>query len=166
MLTQTRLRELLTYDPDTGVFVWRATPTTQRVAGKPAGSPNAHGYMRTTIDKRPYFLHRLAFLYMTGAFPAGHCDHINRVKSDNRWANLRDVDRGTNCRNTLRQRPRHFDLPSGVHRANGRYTARGTLDRKKLHLGMFDTVEEAHAAYLRFLSQNERRFDYVSSTSD
>ena len=89
MLTQARLKELMTYDADTGVFTRHKS--VQR-GGKQVGcTPNKDGYFSAGIDGKTYLQHRLAWLYAHGVFPGGHIDHINRVKTDNRLCNLRVV---------------------------------------------------------------------------
>ena len=90
ILSQKRLKELLVYDPETGVFTW--------ITGlhKVAGTKHHSGYVLIKIDYVLHSAHRLAFLYMTGTWPHDTVDHINRVKNDNRWANLRDVTKSLN----------------------------------------------------------------------
>jgi len=95
MISQARLKELMHYDPETGVFARLAThrgPTGTR-------APSNRGYLRIMLDGRRYQLHRLAFLYMTGEWPQDQVDHINRDRADNRWSNLRDVSNKENCKN-------------------------------------------------------------------
>lgn len=89
MLTQERLKELLTYEPATGVFRWRERRGNQGggcvAPGDEAGSVYKNGYRMIGVGGRRYGAHRLAFLYMTGAFPPAEVDHINGVPADNRW---------------------------------------------------------------------------------
>ena len=100
-LTQARLKEVLHYDPLTGLFTWRVTKgniTAGTVAGCPA---NSEGYWRITIDSVKYYAHRLAFLYMLGRWPFEQADHYpDPTTSNNRWANLRDATHGQNTANT------------------------------------------------------------------
>lgn len=99
ILTQARLKELLDYDPETGVFTWRHFMGGFARAGSVAGSTDSHGHTQIKVDGKLHLAHRLAFLYATGATPA-EVDHVNRVKSDNRLANLRGVSRSENLHNT------------------------------------------------------------------
>jgi hypothetical protein len=101
-LTAERLRELLHYDPDTGDFTWR-TARKRIPAGAIAGTVE-RGFRRITIGGGRhgprYSAHRLAWLYMTGAWPNGYLDHINRDPDDNRFANLRLATNSQNQANT------------------------------------------------------------------
>src|SRR5690606_34614864 len=96
MLTQQRLKELLYYDPETGIFtrlVGRSGPRAR--AGDVAGSDNGKGYIRIYVDGRPYKAHRLAWFYMHGEWPE-EIDHRNGERADNRLSNLRPVTRQQN----------------------------------------------------------------------
>jgi hypothetical protein len=85
-LTAERLRELLNYDPDTGVFTWRVRPVHSHRVGDIAGSVRTtRGYRLIGVAGRVYKAHRLAWLYMMGEWPKDQIDHINRDPSDNRF---------------------------------------------------------------------------------
>ena len=99
MLTQARLKELLDYDPSTGLFTWKVGRSGVR-KGSSAGSLNNHGYMRISIDGKRYQSHIVAFLYMTGSFPHEEVDHMNNIRDDNRWENLREASKYQNAKNT------------------------------------------------------------------
>lgn len=93
-ITQTKLKELLRYDSDTGYFFWRVTRSRVK-EGMRAGHLHKTGYRRIRVCKKTYDEHRLVFLYMLGSVP--RCvDHINQNKSDNRWCNLREATRSQN----------------------------------------------------------------------
>jgi len=98
-LTAARLRELLHYDPDTGVFTRLVKTCNSLPINHPVGSIDRHGYYRTKIEYKTYSLHRLAWLYVYGSFPANHIDHINGRKTDNRICNLRNVTQAENIQN-------------------------------------------------------------------
>jgi hypothetical protein len=143
MLSQERLKYLLHYDPETGIFTHRVTRSGV-VAGSRAGTIGASGYIGLRIDGERHSAHRLAFLWMTGQFPANEVDHINRVRHDNRWINLRPATRQENCRNfPLKSR----DLPRGVYRSGPKYRVRIRSNGRSIHLGSFATVEEASRVY-------------------
>lgn len=98
-LTQTRLKELLFYNPETGNFTWLVRSADRIKIGQTAGClDKTNGYISIKVDKRRYTGHRLAYLYMTGEFPT-EIDHINRNRADNRWENLRNVPHSINMKN-------------------------------------------------------------------
>lgn len=148
-LTATRLRELLDYDPLSGLFTWKVTPARSVKAGTVAGSLAARGYVNIKVDGKNYKAHRLAFLYMEGEFPLVEVDHINGVPSDNRWSNLRHAERWENQGNV----PARSDSKSGVRgvywvKSKGKWVAQIKSAGRNYHLGYFSTVEEANACYL------------------
>lgn len=146
MITQDRLKELLHYDPETGVFI-RKSARGRALKGSRAGSSDDRGYTQVTLDRELHYAHRLAFLYMLGALPPNDVDHINGDKSDNRWGNLRPATRSQNLANTRRR----SDNTSG-HRGvtyDKRYDkwhARGVLLGKSMSLGYFEKIEDAAEA--------------------
>ena len=102
-LTQEKLKELLSYNPETGIFVWKMNRGRNNAAaqkGQIAGCiDNIKGYHVVRINKENFFGHRLAWLYIYGYSPEHDIDHINRDESDNRINNLREVSRQCNTRN-------------------------------------------------------------------
>jgi hypothetical protein len=98
------LKELLHYEPETGVFTWRVNKgpfLAGDVPGRAAGETKSGRmvYPRVGIDGKRYIASRLAWLYMTGEWPSGVIDHINRNPLDTRFSNLRDVTQSMNCFN-------------------------------------------------------------------
>jgi Putative phage serine protease XkdF/HNH endonuclease len=87
--TPERLRELMDYDPLTGVFTAKVRTGGRVVPGTVLGTNNC-GYVRISVDGKLYYGHQLAFLFMTGSIPS-EIDHDDRKRGNNRWANLRDV---------------------------------------------------------------------------
>lgn len=98
MITQEELKELLHYDPNTGLFTWKVVRSNRYKVGNVAGFSRS-GYVDIGINNRGYRAHRLAFLYMTGLIPK-EVDHINRIRHDNRWENLRGCTSRENSENT------------------------------------------------------------------
>lgn len=151
ILSQERLRELLSYDPETGIFTWRVDRGANRCAGKVAGGLNEDGYVIIEINGRSYGAHRLAWLYMKGCWPAQLIDHEDGIRARNVFSNLRDSNRRHNGEN---QRKAHTGKKSGKllgtyrrkphHRWCAMIRVHGVLRR----LGMFDTEQEAHNAYV------------------
>ena len=153
-LTAERLRSLLHYDPETGIFTRLVTSGRNRwLAGSPAGTPHSGhgGYTQIRIANRRYYAHRLAFLYMTGAIPA-YVDHVNCDRSDTRWANLRPASQTENNRNGPVRRSNKLGI-KGVYRHRRKFVARITVDRMPIEIGKFDTAEEAGHAYREAAAQ-------------
>lgn len=146
ILTQTRLKELLVYSPDTGIFIWKDTRGGAK-KGVVAGSINVHGYVMLMIDYKSYFAHRLAFLYMEGHFPENEVDHKNRDRADNSWANLLGVSRSCNMKNTKVYKTSKSGITGvGWHKRNGKWRVRIKVFGKRLYLGTFKTKLEAAQA--------------------
>lgn len=150
-LTAARLREVLHYDPETGVFT-RVAARASTYVGKPAGCVNkALGYIVVSVDGRPYYGHRLAILWMTGEWPKGQGDHINGDRTDNRWCNLRDVPKTTNVQNVHKARRHNASGLLGVRKVRtggDRWDGMITHNKRLIYLGSFPTPEAAHEAYL------------------
>lgn len=165
MLTQLRLKELFHYDPHTGVFtrvVSRGNGNRWK-AGQIAGSINkVNNYVELWVDGKSYTAHRLAFLYMTGAFPPANVDHINLDRSDNRWVNLRPSTQLQNTWNIPRSR-RNTSGFKGVslRKDTMKWAARIKANGRYLSLGSFDTPEEAAAVYARAAQQFRGEFARV-----
>lgn len=102
VITREKLHHLLDYDPASGVFTRKVSKSSNAQVGQVAGSVDKRGYIVIRIDGELYKAHRLAHLYMTGEFPPDQIDHINRIKSDNRWKNLRLANGSQNQMNSTR----------------------------------------------------------------
>lgn len=147
-LSAERLRELLSYDADTGGFTWLVNRGSAAKVGGPAGRKVGGGYIQIGIDGRRYMAHRLAWLYVHGHWPDVEIDHISGEPEDNRIANLREATRSQNLQNLRRARADSRSGLLGVSRAAGRWLAQIQTSGKKKYLGLFDTAESAHNAYL------------------
>lgn len=151
MLSAERLRSVLDYSPETGVFLWKIRCGTKYPVGSIAGSKERAGYIKIGVDRRVYKAHRLAYLYMTGGWPKEDIDHINEIKDDNRWLNLRNANDSQNKANTRKYRRRKYDLPKGVDfrpdKKSKPYVARVRVRGKIIHLGYYASPEEAHSVY-------------------
>jgi len=148
-LTAERLREVLDYDPMTGVFVWRVRTSNCIKVGSVAGGQRQDGYMQIKIEARAYLSHRLAWLWVTGEWPVYGIDHINGVKDDNRLANLRAADQSLNTQNMKRARvDNKASGLLGVTQFRNRWQTRVAVKGVIHHLGTYDTAEQAHSVYL------------------
>jgi len=148
ILTQERLKELLSYDPETGVFVWVKKPSTKVKIGSVAGF-NSYGYRRIQIGGAAFCLHRLAWLFMTGAFPPNDIDHINMDKADNRFVNLRAVTRSENMHNIEKQKNNTSGFKGvSYFKRSKKWRADIRINNVQKHLGSFPTPEDASVAYL------------------
>jgi hypothetical protein len=149
MLTQARLKELLHYNPDTGIF----TNLTKRGSAVKIGGVagyNCNGYIYIQIDYERYGAHRLAWLYVYGEFSKKFIDHINEIRVDNRIINLRLVTHQENSHNVSSP---HIDNCSGYrgvswHKGAKKWQVRIAINGRQKHLGVFNTVEQASEAYL------------------
>ena len=147
-LTQERLKELLQYDPDTGIFTWRVSPRANVEAGRKAGTTCARGYVIISLKRRLYRAHRLAWLYVYGVWPEKEIDHINRCPSDNRITNLRPADRFLNTQNVgLRRDNASGHRGVGFQKGIGKWRARIQVNKQKITLGCFADKKDAIAAY-------------------
>lgn len=146
-LTLERLRELLVYDPETGIF--RNRISRRRVAaGTIAGCINTQGYVMITIDYVKYRAHHLAWFYHHGRWPdGGEMDHEDMVRHHNAIDNLREATQSLNNANRRAYSNNKCGY-KGVYFHKGKYRAMIRHNRKSRHIGVFDTPEEAHAAYI------------------
>lgn len=149
-ISQQRLRYLLHYDHLTGDFTWLRNRNSKLVGGK-AGHLNRLGYVVIRVDRNLFLAHRLAWLYRIGEWPINDIDHINRNRSDNRFANLRDVPRGLNRANSALGRNNTSGL-RGVSPEGDKWRAQIKVDKRTRQLGLHDTPEAALDAYTRAAS--------------
>lgn len=148
-LSAERLRALLDYNPETGIFTWK----TCRGGGSPevgeiAGTKGDQGYQCILIRPYRYKAHRLAWLYVHGKWPAGQIDHKDGVPDHNWIANLRLATISQNCSNRIVSAS--SGLKGAYYHKHSRiwYSSIGK-NGKQIHLGTYDTAEEAHAAYVK-----------------
>ncbi len=142
------INEYLTYNPLTGVFRWKKSPNRRIPAGRITGQhTNSHGYKFVFLKGTLYAAHRLAWLITHKEWP-DQIDHMNGCRDDNRMINLRSV---SSKHNTHNQRKAHKNNSTGflgvVAKQSGRFAAEIKVAGKKLHLGTFNTAEEASVAY-------------------
>ncbi len=145
-LTQLRLQELLSYEPETGMFRWRKSKGRAK-RGSVAGSRHGEGYVMIGIDGHDYLAHRLAWLYCHGRWPENDIDHRNQDRSDTRLCNLREATRQENARNASRLIT-NTSGQTGVYwfKPCGKWTAQIGVNGKCLSLGYFEVFEDAVTA--------------------
>lgn len=147
MLTQDYLKSIFSYDPKTGIFV-RIKNIASAKIGDIAGRLDSTGYVQISVKGKRYMAHRLAWLYMTGSWPSDEIDHINRIRHDNRFINLREVTSAQN----------NWNYPISRHNTSGatgvsydkfhkKYKASIRAHNKQYHIGYYDNIDDAKLAY-------------------
>ncbi len=159
--TPEQLRELLTYDPETGKLFWKErgrgwfnsdrymNSWNARFAGAEAFTAKTEqGYHHTNFGGICIKAHRAAWAIHHGEWPADEIDHVNNVRHDNRIANLRHASRTDNTRNRLISVANTSGLKGASWNTESRkWVAQIAVSGKKIFLGYHETPEAAHAAY-------------------
>jgi len=153
------LRKLLRYEPETGELFWRPRDVSlfktehdckawnTRYADKPAGGIDGQGYILVKLFGRTSGIHRVAWTIHHGAWPADQIDHINGDRADNRIVNLREVTHQENCKNQkMRRNNTSGVMGVGWYKPRAKWRALISVDGKYIHLGDFDSIEDAAAA--------------------
>lgn len=143
------IREYLEYNPTTGVLIWKLDRGKKVKAGDLAGTDNGIGYLAVKLDGKSFKVHRVAWFLKTGSWPTGVIDHINHVRSDNRWDNLRETTvKGNNFNKGLAKN--NISGSTGVRfiPSNKKWRACIKANKKSHHLGYFTSKEDAEKAYL------------------
>ena len=159
MLTQERLKEQLSYDPETGHFT-QILRTSQRVkVGDRAGSQDPRGYRLINICGRREWEHRLVWLYIYGVFPDFDIDHINGNKSDNRLCNLRAASRSeNNCNSVIRSDSTTKYRNVHLFKRTGKYQVQVRFNGKRYNGGYYDTAEQANIIAIAMRKQLHGEF--------
>lgn len=159
LFTKKDLQEILDYNPHTGIFMWSKKRKGVKV-GVPLGTDNGFGYLRITVFGKSYYAHRLAWFYVEGSWP-DQIDHINGIKSDNSYWNLRDVTVQQNAQNKIFPQKTSKSQILGVswHKKAKKWQAHICIYKERKYLGLFASVEEAQQAYLN----EKRNISYVSA---
>jgi hypothetical protein len=148
IVTQERLKEVLSYDPATGIFRWKKSLSNKRAVGEIAGVVSKRGCIVIGVDTKQYKAHRLAFLYVRGEWPANKVDHRDGDPTNNAWENLRDVTQRVNTQNFQKARVNSKTGFLGVSPANNGFKAQVTINGKTKNLGIYKTPQEAYEVYL------------------
>ena len=161
-MDQAALQAELHYDPLTGVFTRVAARCNKVKIGDVAGSLDSHGHVQISVFGKLRLAHRLAWLYMTGEWPADEIDHKNTIRNDNRWENLREATRVQNqanckCKNTSLTGAKNISY----RKDNNKYRLRMTVGKKRLTVGHYNTIEEAQAAYILAAEKHHDEFGRI-----
>ena len=144
-----RLRELLEYDAETGLFRWRVNKSSAARAGDIAGSRHNKEYLCIRIDGVSYLCHRLAWLYAYGVWPIDQLDHVNGRRADNRLCNLRECSNAQNCQNVRSHRDGTSQyIGVSWNTEKRKWMAQLTVNGKRVLRKMFRTEDAAMAAYV------------------
>lgn len=165
LITAERLRELLQYDPETGLWTWLVPHGRwgRIPAGVPAGCVQKHGCVAVHVERRQYKTHRLAWLWMTGTWPTRGIDHVDGNPLSNRWLNLRLASQSENMQNQCIR----SDNTSGhkgvyLHRGANKWQAQIKSFGAYNYLGLFSTREEAASAYASAADKLNGEFARIS----
>jgi len=146
MIIIDQIKEMISYDPDSGLFKWISASKYHNEKNGTVAGCERDGYIIIKILGSALRTHRLAWLYVNGHFPIGVIDHINGNGLDNRICNLRDVTITVNTQNH-KERIKENGLPTGVSFCKSGYRARIQVNKKKIFLGVFENMTDAHNAY-------------------
>ena len=153
-VTQQLVREIVHYDPESGVFTWlkKYSPKSTRIhVGQQAGGLGRDGYIRINIAGVTVGAHRLAFLYMDGYLPEQSVDHVNRNRADNRWANLREATQQCQMRNKSMMRNNSSGI-TGIYWCKVKRKWRVEIgEQRSRFVGLFSDLLDA--AYARFAAE-------------
>jgi hypothetical protein len=150
-LSVEEVRAALSYDPDTGILYWRSKLLNRRaVTGRPTSRAVNRGYLRVKLNGTYYFAHRIVWFVHTGAWPLDQIDHVNLVRTDNRFVNLREADSTGNMANRAAMVPNQLKGVTHVaYNATNPWQAQIVHKRKHYNLGYYPTEQAAHEAYVK-----------------
>ena len=146
-LTQSALKEMLSYDPKTGLFRWLSTRSGIKADGAAGYINPKTNYCVITVKNNTFKAHRLAWLYVYGEWPINDIDHINQNGSDNRIENLRDVNRIENGRNHSLSRTNTSGITGVCWNTRTKiWHANIRIGSRNIHLGTYHDKFEAVCA--------------------
>jgi hypothetical protein len=166
--SQERLWQVLDYNPETGIFVWKRRTDVRggwnaKCAGKIAGRLDSDGHRQISVDGRRHHAARLAWVMMAGIEPVGEIDHRDTIRDNNAFVNLREGSHAQNMRN----RGAQANSASGIkgvwrHTYNDSWIAQIKINGQPTYLGSFHTKEEAAAAYAKAAAEHHGEFARVA----
>lgn len=164
-LTQNYLKSILEYSPETGIFTWKVSRSCIR-SGTIAGHLNYYGYIYISVDKKLYKLHRLAWFYMMGVWPKDNIDHINQIKTDNRWTNLRECTKSQNGANRPKQKNNSSGYKGvGWRKDTKKWRAYIKCNGQMMDLGCFIDKNDAAIAYNKKALKLFGEFAYLNEVA-
>lgn len=156
VLTQSIIKDHLSYNSETGIVSRRKTVTSRKEIDN-VGWINNNGYVVCKFLGKSYVLHKLIWIYMTGKYPSGDIDHINGIRHDNRWSNLREATRSQNI-NNMGIKKSNTSGYRGIYKSGKGWGAKCMIKGKITHLGVFSTAQEASIAYETFAREKHGEF--------
>ncbi len=145
-LTYDEAHRIFEYDPKTGFLKWKVRTSIRVVVGQVAGTPNADGRRKIRYNGKYFLATRVVWLMNIGAWPTTQLDHINMNPTDDRMENLRPATHAQNCWNKTVRSDSTIGV-KGVTMCRDKFQARMQVNKQRINLGTFDTIEEASAAY-------------------
>lgn len=146
MITQKELKKFVSYDPLTGIFIWKVSTNGRIKIGSVAGSLENNGYVRLSISGTRYLAHRLAMVYVNGEC-GKFVDHIDGNRKNNKIANLRCVTKTENCQNRKKSKVNTSGVTGvSLNKKNGRWRADIGHKGDLLHIGSFVKFNDAVVA--------------------
>ena len=157
-----KVKDYLEYNSDTGILTWIKSPVSNIPIGRAITRKNKQGYNIVNLHGVTYYVHRVGWYLHTNSQPPEFIDHINRVKTDNYFSNLREATRSQNQHNTGIQCNNSSGY-KGVYWKKGinKWVARIMLNNVSMHLGCFSTPEEAYEVYVSASKKFHNEFSFV-----
>jgi hypothetical protein len=160
------INEFISYDPATGEFRWKKAAAICVKPGEIAGTIDPKGYRRISVKRVVYPAHRIAVLLMTGQWPDGEVDHIDRNPGNNKWENLRQCSARENTRNKSLMSTNTSGVPGvSFDASKDKWIASIGVDRKRYNLGAFVRKADAIKAYMRGSLKYHGKFSPYANTT-